>query len=150
MTGLRVAAALAGVLIVGATAHVTIIATGGYSTPHAVLTMAIAAGVSVGALCIGAAWSGERRPLAVWLALAIVAGEAFGFLSTAERLIVSREAAQAPLRQATEAHAEASERVRNAETVVARLPVTSPRLEAAKVAKVIADGAAVQRSAERG
>jgi hypothetical protein len=39
-------AILAGVTILAAAAHVTIEHTGGYSTPHAILTMAIAGGVS--------------------------------------------------------------------------------------------------------
>jgi hypothetical protein len=150
MRDLRVVATVAGLLLLGATAHVTIEATGGYGTPHAVLTMAIAAGVGIGALCVGAAWSTGRRGLALWLAFAMLAGEAFGLLSTAERLIVSREAAQAPLRLAEKDHAKAAERVQNAAAALASLPITSPRLEAAKAAKGVADAAAVRKSAERG
>jgi hypothetical protein len=112
--------------------------------------MAIAAGVGIGALCVGAAWSAKRRGLAVWLCLAMLAGEGFGLLSTAERLIVNREAAQAPLRDAEKEHAKASERVQLAAAALAGLSATSPRLEAAKAAKAIADTAAVQKSAERG
>jgi hypothetical protein len=85
-----------------------------------------------------------------WLVVVIAAGEAFGFISTAERLIVGREAAQAPLRVAEQHRAKAIERVRNAQIALDRLPTISPRLEAALAAKVTADQAAIDKSAERG
>ena len=62
-------ASVAGIALLGATAHVTIMSTGGYNSSHAVLTIAIAAGVGVAALCIGAAWSGNRKAVAGWLFL---------------------------------------------------------------------------------
>src|SRR5262245_36453529 len=94
----RALAVIIGGLILTAVAHVTIEATGGYGTPHSYLTMAIAAGVAVGSVFSGMAWTEGRHTLAVLLVLAIVAGEAYGFVATAERLIISRENAQAPLR----------------------------------------------------
>jgi hypothetical protein len=150
MALLRVAAALAGVALLAATAHVTILSTGGYRTPHAVLTLAISAGVGVGALCIGVAWEARRRSLAVGIALALIAGEAFGLIATADRLVAAREASQAPLRAIGAERAVAAERAESARLALARAPTTSSRLEAALTAKGIADTAAVQKAAEIG
>jgi hypothetical protein len=129
---------------------VTITSAGGYNSSHAVLTIAIAGGVGVAALCIGAAWSGNRKAVAGWLFLTILAGEAYGLLATSERLVAVREAAQAPLRMATAAHANALGRVKAAEATLEASPTTSPRLASAIAAKAMADTAAVQKSAERG
>jgi hypothetical protein len=108
-------------------------ATGGYDTPHAVLTLAIAAGVGVGALCIGAAWEARRYGLALAIITAVVAGEVYGFVLTAERLITAREQAQAPLRASKAERAEAAK-----------------RLSTAEAAKRDADAAVVQKAAEKG
>ena len=69
---------------------------------------------------------------------------------TAERLVASREAAQAPLREAEQAHANAVQRVTEALAVLEARPTTSPRLDAALAAKAAADAAVVGKSAERG
>ena len=82
MTALRGTAFGVGLVLLLATAHATIGATGGYGSAHSFVTLGIAAGVCVSALAIGSAW-GERPFLAGWLVVAIFAGEAFGFLSTA-------------------------------------------------------------------
>jgi hypothetical protein len=150
MTPLRGIASVVGAALLAATAHATIAAGGGYGSAHSLVTIAIAAGVAVAALVIGAAWSGERRGLAVWLLVAIIAGEAFGLLMTAERLVAAREAAQAPLQEAAAAYAKAASRVTHAAAVVAVTPTTSPRLEAALQQKGTADHAAIEKSAERG
>jgi hypothetical protein len=139
-----------GLTLLAATAHVTIMATGGYLHAHAVLTLAIAAGVGSGALAIGSAWASDRKALAVWLVIAILAGEAYGFVSTAERLVVARESAQAPLRAAGDAVTKAVTRVSNAEAAVTKAPETSPRLERALKAKATADETALTKAAERG
>ena len=148
MTALRGTAFAVGLALLVATAHATISATGGYGTAHSYVTLAIAAGVCISALAIGSAWS-ERPFLAGWLVVAILAGEAFGFLSTAERLVAGREADQVPLRAAADAHAKASRRVAEAIAASER-PSTSPRLTAALAAKAAADQAATDKSTERG
>jgi hypothetical protein len=102
------------------------------------------------ALAIGSAWAAERKGVARWLVIAILASEAFGFLSTAERLVVGREATQAPLRVAQEAFSDARQRVSDAAAALAALSTTSPRLDAGTAAKVAADAAVVAKSAERG
>jgi hypothetical protein len=140
----------AGALILFAVSHVAISATGGYGTPHSFLTLAVAFGVGLGAVFSGAAWAAQRYTLSIALVAAIVAGEAFGFMATAERLIASREAQQAPLRLATETFNAARQRVSDAARALDDHPTTSQRLEAAMAAKNAADAAAVQKSAERG
>lgn len=57
--------------------------------------------------------------------IAILAGEAFGFLSTAERLVVGREAMQAPQRVAHEDLDKARQRVSDAATALAELSTSS-------------------------
>ena len=69
---MRKIALAVGLTLLAATAHVTIMATGGYLHAHAVLTLAIGAGVGIGALTIGSAWSSDRKALAVWLVVAIL------------------------------------------------------------------------------
>jgi hypothetical protein len=147
---MRWAACLVGALILAAVAHVNVAATGGYGTAHSYLALAIAAGVALGAVIIGKAWSERRRGLAALLVVAICAGEAYGFIATAERLIASREASQAPLRALVGDRARAEERVRSAETRLGNLPPESPRLKRALEAKAQSDLAVVQKSAERG
>jgi hypothetical protein len=150
MGALKATAFIVGLLLLGATAHVTIAHTGGYGTPHSILTIAIAAGVGIGALCIGAAWATCRKGVARWLVTAILAGEAFGFLMTAERLVTARDAIQAPIRAAQEAFDKARDRVMGAASDLVSAPTTSPRLTAAETAKASADAAVVAKSAERG
>ena len=69
MGALRATAFVVGLALLGATAHITIAHTGGYGTPHSVLTIAVAAGVGIAALCIGAAWAHDARlsPAGSWL-----------------------------------------------------------------------------------
>lgn len=146
MIALRCAAFGIGLAVLAATAHVTIAYNGGYTAPGAILTMAIALGVAVAALAIGAAWSCGSRFVAGWLMLAILAGEAFGFLMTAERLVAARERAEAPLRAAQQDRAEKAERVKGATAAIASLPGTSQRLEVALEAKRAADAAILGNS----
>ena len=149
MTPLRSTSLVVGLLLLGATAYATIAATGGFGSAHSVVTFAIAAGVAVASLAIGTAWA-ERRALALWLIAAIVAGEAFGLLSTAERLIVVREAQQVPLRAQVATYEKAARRVVDAAAALSNAPANSPRLAAALAEKTAADTAATDKGAERG
>lgn len=128
---LRSIAFLTGMGILAGAAHVTIVHGGGYGEAQAVLTVAIAAGVAVGALAIGG--TSGRPAITAWLVMAILAGEAFGFLSTAERIVIHREAQAAPLHGQAEAYAKANARVK-----------------AAEAAKRAADQAVIDKSAEKG
>ncbi len=130
---LRGFAILVGLALLAAACHATITHSGGYGTPHAYLTIAIAAGVGVGALAIGAAWSQRRRALSVAILLALVCGELFGLVMTGERLIDAREAKQAPLRAEALARSNLEQRIARLDAQLASL--SSPRLEAALEAK---------------
>ena len=139
-----------GVAILFTTAHVTVLATGGYAGSHAYITLAVAAGVAVASILVGRAWGEGRRTLAVGLVIAIAAGEVYAFLGTAERLTAAREASQAPLRQAVEERQKLEARVAKAEAAVAALPETSARFREAMASKAGADAAVVNKSSERG
>jgi hypothetical protein len=147
---LRCSAILVGLALLGATAHVTVSSTGGYGSTHAVLTLAIAAGVGIGSLAIGRAWSDRRVALSLGIALALLCGEAFGLIGTAERLIAQREAAQAPARTNDGKRTKAAERMNAAETAIAAVPTGSARLTAALTAKTAADRAASDKATDRG
>ena len=139
-----------GAAILFTTAHVTILATGGYGGSHAYITLAVAAGVAVASILVGRAWAEHRKTLAVGLVIAIAAGEVYALLGTAERLTAAREASQAPLRQAVEARQKLEAKVAKAEAALAALPETSARFQAAMLGKAAADAAVVTKSAERG
>jgi hypothetical protein len=146
----RAFAVVSGALILAAVAHVTVISTGGYGTPHSYVTIAIAIGAAGSGVFSGMAWASRRVTLAICLACCIVAGEAYQFLATADRLITSLEAVQAPLRAENNVRARAERRVRDAQAAIANVPTTSSRLQKAEAAKTAADLAVVQKSSERG
>lgn len=112
-------AALAGALIIGAAAHVSIAATGGYAGQGAPLQIAVAAGLIVGSVAIGAAWQARRLGVGFCLAVALLAGETFAILMTAERTVTTREATAAPLQAAARARLEADARLRKADATMA-------------------------------
>lgn len=62
--------------------------------PDADAIYALSAGVFVTAGIIGLAWSANRKLLAGFLGLCLLAGEGYNFLKTAEREVTKREAAQ--------------------------------------------------------
>lgn len=112
---MRNVAILAGVLIIAATAHVGILASGGYAAPAAPLQIAVALGLCVGSICLGMAWGDRRWAVVASLAVALLAGEAFAVLTTAERTIAARDATAAPAREAEATRAAAVARVAGAE-----------------------------------
>jgi hypothetical protein len=122
----KILAMVVGAVILLTTAHVSILATGGYGGPHAYITLGVAAGVAVASIAVGRAWAEKRRALAIFLVVAIAAGEVFALLSTAERLTAAREASQSPLRQALEARHKLETRVAKAEAAVIALPDALP------------------------
>jgi hypothetical protein len=147
---MRWAACLAGALVLAAVAHVNVAATGGYGTPYSYLALAIAFGVALGAGITGIALSEKRYAVAALLVGAICAGEAFGLIATAERLIVARETAQAPLRQLAEDRSSAQGALDAAMAALEGLPLSTPRLDRALTDKATTDAAVVAKSAERG
>jgi hypothetical protein len=146
----RAIAIAVGVLILAAVAHVTIQSTAGYGSAHSWVTIGVAAGVAAGSVFSGMAWSDGRHALAVLLVLAIGAGEAYGFIATAERLIVAREATQAPLRQLAEDRARVQGALVAATAALEGFPTSTPRLDRALRDKAATDAAVVAKSSERG
>src|SRR5262245_52154668 len=138
-----------GAVILFTTAHVSILATGGYGSSHAYIALGVAAGVAVASIAVGRAWGEGRKALAIFAVVCIAAGEIFALLSTAERLTAAREASQAPLRQAMEARQKLETRLTRAEAAVTALPETSARFREAMQNKAAADAAVVTKSAER-
>jgi hypothetical protein len=145
----RCLAGLVGLGIIGCVAHAGVMASGGYGSTAALLVWALAAGLAVGSLAVGVACHEGRRVIAYCLIAALVAGEAWSLLLTAERTIAHRDEQQAPLREAAEARAKAGERVRLAEAALAAIG-TTPRLVGAQKAKTAADAAVVEKASERG
>lgn len=144
---MRYLAMFIGALVIGAATHVTIHATGGYESAHAPLAIAIACGIAIGSICIGRAWSDRRWALAAFIALALLAGEAWSMLSTAERIIAAREASAEPARLLAINRKAAEQRLADAK---ANGSATSPRLEAAMLAKRSADAAVASEASKKG
>jgi hypothetical protein len=110
---LRTLATLAGVGILAAVAHVTIMATGGYGwDTNAPLTIALACGVAIGAPVAGA----SPRAIAWLVALAVIAGELYGFQATASWHVAHLEAQAAPIHELEAKRAEAKAWVAKLET----------------------------------
>jgi hypothetical protein len=96
------------------------------------------------------AWHEKRRTIAFCLIAALLAGEAWSLLMTAERTIANRDAYQTPLRGAAEARTKGAERVRRTEAALSAIGTTTPRLVAAQKAKAAADAAVASKASERG
>ena len=140
----RLFAVLAGFLILGC-ATWAVIDSAKLTGAHAALVCSLAVGTSVGAFVM--ARSHWLAGLAI--ALAVVCGEGYGMLMTAERIVAMREAVQSPARQVAEQRSKAKDRLQSAEAALAAAPTTSPRLEAATAAKGEADRAAIAKAAEK-
>lgn len=146
---IRCSAFLAGGLVIAAVAHANVMAAGGFASPGAPLQVALALGLAVGAVAVGRAWATRRWALSALLALALVAGEGFVLIGTAERTIGARDASAAPLVAAAETRTRAEARVRAAEAALAAAPPTSPRLAAAIAAKAVAEARALEDAAKK-
>jgi hypothetical protein len=149
IAAVRVLAAVVGVGLLGLVVDAAVAAAGGYGMPAARLMVGLAAGIAAGSLAVGVAWDHGRRRIALCLVAALMAGEAWTLLQTAERTIAHRDRQQAPLRAHAETHAKAVERVMAAESALAGTKDTPP-LARAQVAKASADAAVVAKSAEKG
>lgn len=114
-------------------------------TAHSVLVGAMAVGTAMGAVVLARSsfWVGTL------MLLAVLCGESYGMLATAERIIVAREATQRPARQAADARRDVASRLQAAETALQSAPVSSDRLRVATVAKAKADEAVIAKSAEK-
>lgn len=147
---LTIAAGVVGVGMIGAVAHANIVAAGGYGMTSAPVLIGLASVLVVGAACVGEAWGARRRALAAILAAALVAGEGWALIRTAERTISTRQEAAAPRIAAEQARTKALARVTAAEASVVALGADSPRLIAALARQADADRAAIEKAAEKG
>lgn len=110
---LRLASVCAGSAIIAA-ATFAVIDAGKLTGPHAGLVSALASGCVIGSVVvtISARWT------AAVVVLALLAGEAFNLLSTAERVIGQRAASQAMARQQNDVRVAAVERLAKAEAAL--------------------------------
>jgi len=123
-----------GVAILAASTNANVLQTGGWFSSHAMLVAALSLGVFAGARVVG---SGVAGKIGLVIIAALVAGEAFNFSATAERIVVERENGAAPLKDLAAKHTAAIEKLRQIETGRAG----SPRLLMASEAKKAADAA---------
>ena len=129
-----------GIGLLAITAIATILATGGFTNAHALTTIGMAVGVSVGAVAIGA-MNSAGQTLQIWLiAIAMLCGETYNLAQTSERLIAQRDLAQLPAREAVEARSQAEKAINAARSEFATAS-TSIRLDSARSAKMRADTA---------
>ncbi len=145
---LKLASGIVGVAIVGTVIHSAVLANGGYGTVTAPMLIGLGAGLVIGAAVIGRCWSQGRIVMAILVGAALLAGEAYQLLMTAERTIVMRDARQAPIVEQAKAREKASQRVQEAASALSA--IGAPRLTTAMEAKQAADKAAVEKAAERG
>ena len=146
---IRSLALIAGIALVGAAAHVNIVACGGYTQPTAIITLALAIGVAVGSVAIGNAAQNKRRTLAVFIAIGLLCGEGYALIATGERTISARDASVAPLTAAVETRKLAEARVAAAELALASVAATSPRLDSAIAAKAAAETRAMDDASKK-
>ncbi len=140
-TASQTLATRAGIVIVVAAAHLTIVHTGGYGlTTQAPLVMALAFGVIAGARAVGD--TNMPRNLGFGIAAALLAGEAYNFVSTLDRMVDAREELQAPIRAKHEKRADAIK----AQLALEAAPATSERL---KLATKALDDAKAGRETQR-
>ncbi len=130
-----------GVAILAATTNANVLQTGGWFTSHALVVGTLSAGVFAGARVVG---FGAGK-IGLVIVGALLAGEAYNFSATAERIVVERENGAAPLKDALAKHNQAVARLQDLESS----EIGSARLTLAKQAKAQAD-AAVEAEAREG
>src|SRR5262245_34600505 len=113
----------AGVTAIAAAAalNVTHLVEGGQPlfSPMTAAIVALALGAVAAALVVSEAWRSGRRTLASCLVLSIVAGEGFGLIMGAERLLTAREERQRAASEVNTGRWIATVRVESASTMLA-------------------------------
>ena len=116
-------AIIAGITAVAAAAalNVTHLVEGGQPlfSPMTGAVLALALGAVAAALVVSEAWRAGRRTLASCLVLSIVAGEGFGLIMGAERLLFAREERQRAVSEVNTGRWIATVRVESASTMLA-------------------------------
>ena len=75
---LRGLATISGMALVAAAAYASLAQVeAGFTSPYGVITLAVAGGLIVGALCVGAAWSVGRPSIALAIASGMICGELY-------------------------------------------------------------------------
>ena len=83
---LRALAIISGIALVAAAAYASLAhGEAGFTSPYGVITLAVAGGLIVGALCVGAAWSAGRTSIALAIAIGMLCGELYALILTGER-----------------------------------------------------------------
>lgn len=146
----RCLAGIVGVAIIGAVAHASVIASGGYGSGAALQIIPLAAALIAGSVAVGAAWSHGHHAMALALAAVLVVGEAVACMMTIERALGVRAAHQAPVHARAIERAAAASALADAERRLAEATIETDRLKRAvdaqaRLATVVAD-----KSAERG
>jgi hypothetical protein len=137
-----------GLVLLGAAAHVNIQYLGGYNSPQAIMLLAAIVALGGGAVLVGRAFAQGRWRIGVMMLVALVCGEAYVLLSTAERVISAREQQEVPRKRAAEARETGQERLRRAEAALADVR-SSPRLKRALTAHEVAAAAVISESSKR-
>lgn len=145
---IRISAAFAGLSLLGIAAHVNIQDGAGYGSTQSFVLIGAAIALGIGAIVIDEAWQRQKWFLAIAMTLALLCGEAFALLSTAERVIGARDQQQQPLRVAAETRAKAAQRLEFAERALAGVGST-PRLERALAAQSEVATTVAEKAAQR-
>lgn len=109
-----------GMLVLGASAYMSIEAVGGLSSEAAPGLVAVALILAVGSAAIGHALAGRHTAIAVAILLGMLAGEVAAIVSTAQRVTASRSATRGPILEAEARRNEALQRLARAEQAVSR------------------------------
>lgn len=101
----------------------------GFSSPVVVMVVGLAFGSALAAVIIPAAWRQGSRALAMLVLIGTVAGEAYGFVLTMERVMMARDVRAIAAVSSTEPRKIASDRVKRAlaEVTQASMMATSAR-----------------------
>ena len=147
----KVGAIVAGVGILAA-ATAKVIVAGNQDKAAAALSIAIAFGVFVGSMAIGRAIQSKRWVVVAGIAIALTAGELYGFITTADRIVGEREAVQAEVKKAMGAHQYALDAMTKAQNAydAALAKATTARakaIEDARIAKANAQKAVTESAA---
>lgn len=140
---------LAGLVALGASGYMAIMASGGAASASTPGTVAIIVVLAVGAAAIGHALAGHHIAIAVVIGFGMVAGEAGAMLQTAQRISAAREAMRAPITAIAIKRRDAVNELARAEAAEPT-PADRSRLDAAERTKNEADKAARDKSAEQG
>jgi len=149
-TASRCTAGIVGVAIIGAVAHASVVASGGYGSGAALQIIPLAAALIAGSIALGVAWCHGHHLMAIALAFVLVVGEGVACMMTIERALAARAEQQAPIHARAIDRAAAANALADAERRLAETARETDRLRRAldaqvRLAKVVAD-----KSAERG